>query len=515
LARAPVSLSFYPPPRQEEEEEENKEEEDGKEGGKEERREEGRRRRRRPGRFEEFWAQSREAALTYVSMEKASPSLPLPPSFPPSLVPPLSSLRSDTMSYCPFFRAPGSHSLNHPSLPPSLPLSPQVEHHIYPSFHVLGYPANFGPELRHVGPTYGFLVPLLPPSRPPSTPTLSAKEEEEGGKEEEIEEGKGFGTGSYGQACEEFTEEEKKGMEGNVVVVERGGCSFVSKVRRVQAAGGVGVVVLDLRSVPPSSSFPPSSSPSMSTEGKEEEGGGEGGGGGGGGGGGTETDSIFSTWQVMHDDQTGSDIVIPSTLLGGEGAWSILLTGYLPISPSLLPFLPEVQGGGGREGGKVLVRMGAEDMLALEEETELLDLTALIGPALEGREGGREGGGGGKKANDLLASLMKGMKDILLPRQQRGRGLPLKGGGGREEEEEEEDVEEDYDDDDDDDDDDDNDNDDDEEEEEEEWLEALEEEDMEAEEEEEEEDDEEEWLEAHDEEETRKLLQATADGYHT
>eukprot|EP00624_Nannochloropsis_granulata_P003986 evm.model.NODE_30162_length_5692_cov_16.069923.1 len=53
--------------------------------------------------------------------------------------------------------------------------------------------------------------------------------------------------------------------------------------------------------------------------------------------------------------------------------------------------MPKAQGEGGMEGGKVLVRMGAENMMALEEETELLDLTALIGPALEGREEGRGG----------------------------------------------------------------------------------------------------------------------------
>ena len=34
---------------------------------------------------------------------------------------------------------------------------------------------------------------------------------------------KGFGTGSFSEACVDFTEEEKEGMKGNVVVVERGG----------------------------------------------------------------------------------------------------------------------------------------------------------------------------------------------------------------------------------------------------------------------------------------------------
>ena len=272
----------------------------------------------------------------------------------------------------------------------------------------------------------------------------------------------GFGTGSFSEACVGFTEEEKEGMKGNVVVVERGGCSFVSKARRVQAAGGVGLVVLDLRNVSPSLPASPSVQPSEEEGGGGGGGGGEGGGGGNGGGGEAATsaaaaaaaaakNSVYSTWEMMGDDKTGGDISIPSTLLGGENAWLVFQKGYLPLPPFLLPLLPEAQKGeGGREGGRVLVRMGAEDMMALEEERELLDLTKLIGPAPKEGEGGREGlfwgggGGGKKKLDDFLASLMENMKDMLIPQQQREFVVHLREEeGGREEGmEEEEEVEE-------------------------------------------------------------------------
>jgi hypothetical protein len=62
VTRSPVRISFYPPPREEEEEEEEEVEEEG-EGGKEGGR------KGTPERFEELWAQSREAALTHVSKE--------------------------------------------------------------------------------------------------------------------------------------------------------------------------------------------------------------------------------------------------------------------------------------------------------------------------------------------------------------------------------------------------------------------------------------------------------------
>ena len=120
------------------------------------------------------------------------------------------------------------------------------------------------------------------------------------------------------------------------------------------------MVVLDLRNIPPSLPASPSVQPS------EEEGGGGGGGEEEGGGEAATSsssssaaaaaaaakNSVYSTWEMMGGDKTGSDIHIPSTLLGGENAWLVFQKGYLPLPPFLLPFLPEAQKEeGGREGG--------------------------------------------------------------------------------------------------------------------------------------------------------------------
>lgn len=161
---------------------------------------------------------------------------------------------------------------------------------------VYGYPGNFGPDIRTVGVRNAPLRPLTPPSEsssPSSTTTTT-------------------GSHDLRYACVELPPNEAKAVMGTVAVALRGECSFVTKARNVQKAGGLGLVVLDspeamIRKITAKKKgfrFGWGHTMEEYSEGEAWE------------GVDTSRDDITAmNWQVMADDGTGEDIFLPVALI--------------------------------------------------------------------------------------------------------------------------------------------------------------------------------------------------------
>ena len=105
-----------------------------------------------------------------------------------------------------------------------------------PGFQGLGFPGHFGTDLRQTGPVYGFLA--IPRNASSSSGAAAAAREWRG------KDAAGFFVGHDG--CDPFPPEEAARVRGRVAVLLRGGCSFLSKARRVEEAGGIGAILVDL-----------------------------------------------------------------------------------------------------------------------------------------------------------------------------------------------------------------------------------------------------------------------------
>ena len=258
-----------------------------------------------------------------------------------------------------------------------------------PGFQGLGFPGQFGTDLRQTGPVYGFLA--IPQGDGDSSG---------GGRGGNKWRGKGaagFFVGHDG--CQPFSPEEAARVRGRVAVLRRGGCSFLSKTRRVEEAGGLAAILVDLEGLDfeaiyqakavvasqqqaAAAAAATAAAASVEQQQDEEEAGEE----SGASAGGQQEEQqqpqqepkqqqrnpVYTSWQVMSDDGSGARVGIPATLVTELNAQVMLecLWWYMTVSP-LAP-----KGGLERPEEAVFVRLAYDDVLAIEDG-ELMDL----GPA--------------------------------------------------------------------------------------------------------------------------------------